>query len=279
MAIPALLDHARQERLDAVDRAPQVDVDHPAPVAVGDVSDRASIGDACVVEDQVHLAEQAEGFVGEVLDGVKLADVAQHTVCFRAVGAEPLDRLVQRGLVDVGEHDPGTAASEFPRRRETDTARASGDYRSAPLESLHGAKTIGLVNGVNRRTGVEVDEGGRVPLRQREADIRPLPGVASRECRHPDGQPVRHGRAVTEQHLFVARQLGGGQRQCGAVLLEEFALAAASVLDGQGTLEEVAEIERPVAPAHHLPVQESDVVVGQHVGVADVRVAVQEGLR
>ena len=109
VAVPALLDQARQERLDAVDRAPQVDVDHPAPVAVGDVGDRAGVGDARIVEDQVHLAQQAERFVGEVLDGVQLRDVAE-TPCASAPSARSRSTAcVERGLIDVGEHDPGTA--------------------------------------------------------------------------------------------------------------------------------------------------------------------------
>ena len=44
----ALRDDALRERLDAVDHAPQVDVDDPAPVIVGHVHDRATHGDARV---------------------------------------------------------------------------------------------------------------------------------------------------------------------------------------------------------------------------------------
>ena len=152
VAIAALLDQARQERLDAVDRPPQVDVDHPAPVAVGDVGDRGGIGDARVVEHQVHLAEQAEGFVGKVLDGVQLGDVADDAVCLRAVGRSCSTAASSAVLIDVGQHDPRAATGELLRAGETDAACAAGDYRSASLECLHGAKTIRLDDGVNRRT-------------------------------------------------------------------------------------------------------------------------------
>ena len=53
-------------------------------------------------------------------------------------------------------------------------------------------------------------------------------------------------------------------------------LVTAAVLGGQCTLQEVPEVQRPVAPAENLPVQKAHLAVGQHIGVADVRVAVQQ---
>ena len=49
---------------------------------------------------------------------------------------------VERSLIDVGKHDARAATGELPRAGEADAARAAGDYRSASLECLHGAKTI-----------------------------------------------------------------------------------------------------------------------------------------
>ena len=80
VAALALLDDPRQERLDAVDRAPQVDVDRPAPVVVGHLEDRAADGDAGVVEHDVDRAEGVERGVGHRLHGLQRAHVADHAV-------------------------------------------------------------------------------------------------------------------------------------------------------------------------------------------------------
>ena len=100
------------------------------------------VGDPRVVEHQVHLAEQAEGFVGQVLDGLQLSDVADDPVRLGAVGPQSLDGGVQRGLIDVGQHDSCAPPGELLCAGEPDTARTAGDHRSASLECLHGAKTI-----------------------------------------------------------------------------------------------------------------------------------------
>src|SRR5690606_33445835 len=63
------------------------------------------------------------------------------------------------------------------------------------------------------------------------------------------------------------------------VVGEEGGLVSAPVGLGQRALQEIAHVVGPVPAADHLPVQEPDRVVGQQVGVADVRVTVQEGLR
>ena len=106
MALAALGDQSRQERLDTVDRAPQIDIDHEAPVVVAGLDDRTGVGDAGVVEHDVDLAEHAKRLVGQVLDVVELAHVAHDTVRVDPVRAQGRDRIVQRGLIDVGEHRP-----------------------------------------------------------------------------------------------------------------------------------------------------------------------------
>ncbi len=142
MTVPALFEHPGQERLDTVDRAPQVDVHHPAPVAVGDVGNRSGVSDPGVVEHQVHLAEQAEGFVGKLLDRLQPRDVADDAVRLDTVRAQLLDGRVKRGLIDVGQYDSRASPGELLCAGEPDTARTAGDHRSASLECLHGAKTI-----------------------------------------------------------------------------------------------------------------------------------------
>lgn len=64
-----------------------------------------------------------------------------------------------------------------------------------------------------------------------------------------------------------------------SVLLEQGALAATAILNSQGSLQKTAQVQRPVAPAGDLPVKEPDLAAGQQIGVADMRVTMQQGLR
>ncbi|ORV66461.1 hypothetical protein AWC09_19555 [Mycolicibacter hiberniae] len=58
-------------------------------------------------------------------------------------------------------------------------------------------------------------------------------------------------------------------RPCAAVFLEQRAFAGPPVGGGQCTLQEIAHVQGDIAAPHHLPVQEADVAIGQHVGVAE----------
>ena len=53
----------------------------------------------------------------------------------------------------------------------------------------------------------------------------------------------------------------------------------APVVLGERADEEVRDVLRPVAAAHDLPVEKADLVAGEHVRVADVRIAVEQGHR
>ena len=66
VAVPALGDQSRQERLDTVDRPPQIDIDHEPPVVVAGLHDRTGVGDACVVEHDVDVAEHSKRLIGQV---------------------------------------------------------------------------------------------------------------------------------------------------------------------------------------------------------------------
>ena len=115
MAALPLGDEARQERLDAVDRSPQVDVEHPSPVIVGHLQDGPADGHAGVVEHDVHGAEGVErgvgGFAGQIerLDSGRLAAIevlreadldAEHDV---PVGLDGLQCFGNAGPFDVVE--------------------------------------------------------------------------------------------------------------------------------------------------------------------------------
>ena len=131
------LDEVRQERLGAVDDAPEVDVHHPFDVLeLGDL-DVAGERDARVVVDLVDLAE-----VG--LDGV---GVEQERFAFGDVEAVGLDRGADRlepffgdrqALgVDVADRDVGARTSQLDRQRLTDARSGAGDDSDLPGEALH----------------------------------------------------------------------------------------------------------------------------------------------
>ncbi len=109
----ALGDQSRQERLDPVDRSPQIDIDDKAPVVVAGPHDGTGVGDAGVVEHDVDLTEHPKRLVGQVADVVELAHVAPDTVRVDPVGAQGSDRVVERGLIDVGEHHPGASVERI----------------------------------------------------------------------------------------------------------------------------------------------------------------------
>ena len=150
VAALALLDDAGQERLDAVDRAPQVDVDRPAPVVVGHVEDRAADGDAGVVEHDVDLAEGIERGVGHRLHGLQRAHVADDAVGLGTVGAQLGDGAVEGALLDVGQHDLGPLRRQHLRRRQADPAGAAGDDGPLAVERVHGRRSW---QGLRSRTG------------------------------------------------------------------------------------------------------------------------------
>jgi hypothetical protein len=117
-----------------MDRAPQVDVDDPAPVFVRHLRDRTRHDNARVAEDDVNLAEQAEGLVREVDHVVEVPDVAHHAVRVKPLGVQPCHSPFQRRLIDVGKHHAGSAAGELGGGGQANAIGAAGDDCSAARE-------------------------------------------------------------------------------------------------------------------------------------------------
>jgi hypothetical protein len=139
VAALALLDDALGEGLDAVDDAPEVDVDHPAPVVVGHAHDRAAHRDARVEEYDVHAAHRIECSVGQGVDRLAVADVAHDALRLHAERADLRDRGVERAALDVGEHEAHALARERLCGGEADTARAARDHRHPIPQLIHRA--------------------------------------------------------------------------------------------------------------------------------------------
>ena len=70
------VDHPGQERPNAVEDAADVDVDDAVPVLDGRVPEISELLDACVVDQQPDRPEVAVGAFGQVLDGARVAHVA-----------------------------------------------------------------------------------------------------------------------------------------------------------------------------------------------------------
>ena len=76
MAAFAMRADVRQEALDAVNHAHQVDVDHPAPIIQRDVVDAAAGRDAGIVADDMHVAERIERGLRRALDAFRVGHIA-----------------------------------------------------------------------------------------------------------------------------------------------------------------------------------------------------------
>ena len=103
----------RQERLGAVDDAPEVDVDDALDLLEAHLLDVAGEGDAGVVEDQVDDAELGGDGVGVGEHGGAVGDVEALLVHLRAELTRAAGGLGQAGGVDVADGEPRAAAGEL----------------------------------------------------------------------------------------------------------------------------------------------------------------------
>ena len=92
-----------------------------------------------VEERDVDLAVVVEGLVGEVLHRRQVGDVGRHADHVVALAGELLDRLVERFLVEVGEHHLHAVLGEQRARGTPDAAltATTGDDGHLACEILH----------------------------------------------------------------------------------------------------------------------------------------------
>jgi hypothetical protein len=117
-----IVQQERQEYFDAVDHTPEVDVDDPSPVLVGQVLHPALDCDAGVVADHVDVSEAGERERCDVPDRFQVTHV----------GADADEAHGRRGriegvLFDVGDDDLHAFRDEPAGHGEADAARAAGD--------------------------------------------------------------------------------------------------------------------------------------------------------
>ena len=116
----------RQEALDAVQHAHQVDVDHPAPVVERDMVDAAAGGDAGIVADHMDVAEPLERRLRGALDAFGIGDVADGAVDVGRDLAQAFDRRAKRICLDIGNHHLHAGLRERAGHRKPNSAGPAG---------------------------------------------------------------------------------------------------------------------------------------------------------
>ena len=132
-----LRDHARHEGFDPVDDAPEIDVQHPFPVAVRGRFEPAVDGDTGVVADDVRPAHLLPGALRERLHRSELGHVGLDGERPGAGLLHAGGGLRHAGFVDVRHHDMGALAREAEAERAPDSAGSAGDDRRLSLEVFH----------------------------------------------------------------------------------------------------------------------------------------------
>ena len=119
----------RQERVHAVDHAPQVHAEHPLEVAQRQLAERQpTAADAGVVAHHVHRAEAIERPRRERLDLARTPTCRSVRRSRRHPSAASSSTAAWSGVaLDVGHHDPHPLGGEPLRHPETDPRRGAGD--------------------------------------------------------------------------------------------------------------------------------------------------------
>jgi hypothetical protein len=135
LALPA--EHRERGR-DAVEHAPEVDVDHRRPAADVEVGDRPDLADAGVADQHVKPAELLDGRVYQAVEVRLAGDVRGAGDRTPAVVADLLRELVQAVGAARAQGDDGAALREQARGGLTDAAARPGDRDDLAVDAGHG---------------------------------------------------------------------------------------------------------------------------------------------
>ncbi|CAM2154736.1 hypothetical protein PT2222_310035 [Paraburkholderia tropica] len=130
----ALLEHDRREAAHAVRHAHHVHAENPLPVLRAAFPQEAARAHARVVEQQMDLAIGLDRRLRERVDLGGIAYVGAHADRLRALLADCLHSGVERGGVDVGEHEFHAERGGLLRERAAKAARRAGDDGHAAFE-------------------------------------------------------------------------------------------------------------------------------------------------
>src|SRR6185437_2683687 len=133
----ALPPEDRQRGGDAVEHAPEVDVDHRLPAVDVEVGDGPDLADAGVADQYVEPAELLDRRVGQALEVLAPGDVGGAADGTPAVVADLLRELVQALGPARAQHDGGAPPGEQPRGGLADAAARAGDGDDLAADAGH----------------------------------------------------------------------------------------------------------------------------------------------
>ena len=160
-----LLEQERQERVHAVHDPEQVDAEHPLPQLERRVDDPAP-ADPRVVAHDVHRAERLQRAVPYRVDVGGDRHVGRHAEHGGPRRRERRDRLRQRRLLHVGQHEAHPCGGEAFGHRPPDPARPAGDHGHPVPELLHRQLLLGRASAPSlpHARPAPPDSGGDIPL-------------------------------------------------------------------------------------------------------------------
>ena len=132
----------RQERLGAVDHAPEVDAHHPLVVGVVIAFHGAALGDAGVVEDGIDLAVFSHHLVGPGLHRVTVSDVDQGLAGLDPKLAYQLGGFLKAGAVHIRQGHVATLARQPEGQGAADTRTCASDGGNFILERFHALTSV-----------------------------------------------------------------------------------------------------------------------------------------
>ena len=144
MAAFAMGADMRQEALDAVEHAHQVDVDHPSPIIQRDVVDAAAGSDTGIVAHHMHMPERVECGLRRALDACGVGDIADGAANVRGDFLQAFDRGLQRIRLDIGQHHFHAGLGKRPAERKSDACGSAGHKGRLAGEFSHGRSSRDL---------------------------------------------------------------------------------------------------------------------------------------
>ena len=181
MRRPAVFDHPRDEGLDPVDDAPEVDAEQPFPLTELEFPRCARQLDAGVVAQEVDRAEALRGPPREHLDVLPLRHIGGDREHVRGF-ADKRRRRLEPVRVDVGHHDAHPLFREPARQREPDAARRTCDDSRSPDERVHQGEVPDMHFRRRLRRPQGEDERRREPARIRLGEDAARVGARGQEA-------------------------------------------------------------------------------------------------
>ncbi len=136
-------DHPRDEAADAVDDAPEVNIDDPSPVIQREFPRSAgAAADARVVAEDVDSAEALVGGFGKGFDVLLFRDIGPAGEYLDAPRRDGRFGHCERLGFDIADDDVDAGIGEALSHGEPKAARSSCDNSDFAFEAVHGAPSV-----------------------------------------------------------------------------------------------------------------------------------------